>query len=122
MAAVNTLVSPNNGQVINVSDTAQITADILQLNSPFGTAFQQKLQYAGPDDVPRLLDEVLQSPAGEQFDSLLMRYNALIVLLRTAVQMTVRNSPDADEKDIAAQLSSQFNILAAAASRESSKS
>ncbi|MBO4837067.1 MAG: helix-turn-helix domain-containing protein [Clostridia bacterium] len=107
------------GQVINVSDTAQITADILQLNSPFGTAFQQKLQYAGPDDVPRLLDEVLQSPAGEQFDSLLMRYNALIVLLRTAVQMTVRNSPDADEKDIAAQLSSQFNILAAAGSRES---
>ena len=46
-----------------------------------------------------------------------MRYNALIALVRVAVQMIARANPEADEKDIAAQLSSQYDILAAAGSK-----
>lgn len=107
------------GQVINVSDTAQITADFMLLASPFGEEFQQKLQFADTRDVPRLLDEVLLSPAGEQFDSMLMRYNALIALMKISVRMTARQTPDADEKDVAARLSGEFDILSAAGSRES---
>lgn len=107
------------GQVINVNDTAQITADILQLNSPFGEEFQQKLQLADPQDVPRLLEEVMLSPGGERFDSVLMRYNALIALVKIAVSMIARCSPEADEKDIAARLSGEFDILSAAGGRDS---
>lgn len=107
------------GQVINVSDTAQVTTDIIQMDSPFGAEFQQKLQYAEAADVPRMLDEALAPPLGDQFDSMLMRYNALISLMKIAVRMTAKNSPEADEKDIAAQLSGEFDILSAAGSRGS---
>ena len=105
------------GQVINVSDTAQVSANIIQQNSPFGDGFRQKLQYADAKDAQKLLDEVFASPANEQFNSRLMRYNALIALVKIAVQMTARANPDADEKDIAAELSSQYDLLAAAGSK-----
>ncbi|MBQ6509378.1 MAG: helix-turn-helix domain-containing protein [Flexilinea sp.] len=105
------------GQVINVSDTAQVSANIIQQNSLFGDEFRQKLQYADPGDAEKLLDEVFKSPANEQLNSRLMRYNALIALVKITVQMIARANPDADEKDIAAQLSSQYDILAAAGSK-----
>ena len=106
------------GQVINVSDTAQVTADIVQFTGPFGEEFQQKLLYAAPEEAPALLSEVLDGPEGEQFESLLMRYYALIDLLKMAVQMIARSTPEADEKDIAAQLSAEYDIFAASSSVE----
>ena len=46
-----------------------------------------------------------------------MRYNALIALVKIAVQMIARVHPEADEKDIAAELSSQYDILKGADSK-----
>lgn len=106
------------GQVINVSDTAQITADIVKFNGAFGDKFQQRLLKAGPQDVPDMLDQVLSGPEGGQFDSMLMRYYALIDLMKMAVQITARHTPGADEKDIAARLSGDFDIFAASGDRE----
>ena len=107
------------GQVVNVSDAAQVTADIVQFTGPFGDEFQQRLAYAAPDDVPGMLDQVLSSPAGDQLQSMLMRYYALIDLLKMAVQVMARATPAADERDIAAQLSSQYDILASSAQYDS---
>ena len=107
------------GQVLNAADTAQLTADIVQLNNPFGEAFRQKLQSAGPEDAPALIEEALASPEGGQMDSVLMRYNALIGLMRLSVRMMARCSPGADEKEIAARLSGEYDILSAAGSRAS---
>ena len=106
------------GQVINAGDTAQITADIVQFTGPFGEDFQQKLARAGAQDVPELLESVFSSPEGAQFDSMLMRYYALIDLMKIAVQITARATPGADEKDIAARISGKFDIFAASGSRE----
>ena len=105
------------GQVINVSDTAQVSANIFRQNTPFYEAFKEKIQNSESNDADAVLDEIFHSPAGEQFNSRLMRYNALIALVRVAVQMIARANPEADEKDIAAQLSSQYDILAAAGSK-----
>lgn len=107
------------GQVINVSDTAQIAADIVNFNGAFGEKFQQRLDRASVQDVPALLDEVLSGPEGDQFDSMLMRYYALIDLMKLAVQRTARHTPGMDEKDAAAQISSEYNIFAASGDRES---
>ncbi len=104
------------GQVINVNDTAQLAANIMTYNSPFGEDFRQKLQYADSRDVPAMLDEVMASPAGEQLNSRLFRYSALITLVRICIQMIAKSEPDMDEKDIAARLSSRFDILSAAGS------
>ena len=107
------------GQVINVNDTAQLAANVMVYNSPFGDEFRQKLQYADAGGVPAMLDEVMSSPAGEQLNSRLFRYSALITLVRICIQMIARSEPDADEKDIAARLSSRFDILSAAGSKNS---
>lgn len=112
-----TLSSVAAGQVINVSDTAQLSANVIRQNSPFGEEFRQKLQYADQEQGDSLLEEVFRSDAGEQFNSRLMRYNALIDLVKIAVQLTARANPDTDEKDIASELSSRFDILKAAGSR-----
>ena len=101
------------GQVINVSDTAQVTAEIVQFSGPFGEAFQEKLMRAGAQDVPGLLDEALSSPEGKQFDSMLMRYYSLIDLMKMAVQIIARHTPGAEEKDIAARLSAENDIFSA---------
>ena len=111
-----TLSSIAAGQVINVSDTAQVSADMIRQNSPFGDEFRQKLQYADAEEADRLLEDVFRSDAGEQFNSRLMRYNALIDLVKIAVQMTAYANPGADKKDIAAELSSNFDIINAAGS------
>ena len=107
------------GQVINVSDTAQVAANMLQQDTPFGEEFRQKLQFADPRDAEKILDEVFLSASGGQFDSTLMRYNALIALVKITVQMIRRADPGADEKDIAVQLSSQLDILKAAENKNS---
>ena len=39
------------GQVVNVSDTAQITADIVHFNGPFGEGFRQRLLRCSPRKV-----------------------------------------------------------------------
>ena len=105
------------GQVINVSDTAQVSANIFRQNTPFYESFRQKIQNSDAKDADVILNEIFHSPSGEQFDSRLMRYNALIALVKIAVQMIARAHPEADEKDIAAELSSQYDILKGADSK-----
>ena len=106
------------GQVLNVSDTAQISANIIRQNTPFYDSFKQKIRdFDQRKDADEFLNEIFQSPADEQFNSRLMRYNALIALVKIAVQMIASANPDVDEKDIAAELSSRFDILNAAGSK-----
>ena len=106
------------GQVINVSDAAQIAADIAVSSGPFGGDFQQRLERASVQDVPALLDEVLSGPGSDQFDSMLMRYYALIDVMKIAIQWMVRHTPGMDEKDAAAQMSGEYNIFTASGDRE----
>ena len=112
-----TVSSVATGQVINVSDTAQVSAEMIQQSTPFFSIFRERMQNAEACDADAILDEIMRSPVGEQLNSRLMRYNALIALVRITVQMIVRANPEADEKDIAVQLSSQFDILKAAGSK-----
>ena len=107
------------GQVVDVNDTAQIAADMLELGNPFGEDFRQKLMKAAAADVPALVDEVLESPEGNRFGSTLMRYYALIDLLKLAAAQLSRTTPGMDAKDIAARLSQQHDIFAASGRRES---
>ena len=106
------------GQVINVSDTAQITADIVQFNGLFSQDFQQRVQCVTPQEVPALLDETLSGPEGAQFDSMLMRYYALIDILKIAVHIIARSTPGTNSKDIAARLSERYDVFAASGNRK----
>ena len=106
------------GQVINVNDTAQLTADIFRPESPFGEEFQQKLKRADPEDAEQLLGELLISSDGRGFDSTFVRYNGLLTLMRLAVQKIARSHPGTDEKDIAAELSNRYDIVSAAGSKK----
>ena len=113
------VVSAAPGQVINAGDTAQVTADIVQFSGPFGEAFQQRLQFASPQEAPALLREVLEKD-GSPFDSMLMRYSALIDLMKIATRLTAQ-ALGIDEKDAAAQLSAEFDVFSASGTLESFK-
>ena len=101
------------GQVVDVNDSAQIAAEMIELGDPFGGEFQQKLQSTAARDVPALVDEVLASPEGSRFNSMLMRYYALIDILKMTVEQIARNTPGVDAKDIATKLSGEHDIFAA---------
>ena len=96
---------------------SQVTADLVAYRGVFGEDFLQKLQYASPGEVPALLDEVMAG-SGSPFDSLLMRYNALIELMRVAVQMVSRGLPEAEQREVVAQISGEVDLLGAAARKE----
>ncbi|MDR0928249.1 MAG: response regulator [Oscillospiraceae bacterium] len=110
--------SPLAGQVVDVNDTAQITADIVSFSSPFGEAFQQKLLYATEQDVPALLAAYLGGANANQFGSMLFRYYTLVDLLKIAVQIVSGADAAADPKDIAARFSAEYDIFAASSRRE----
>ncbi len=107
------------GQVVDVNDTAQIAVEMIELGDPFGQEFQQKLQHAAAGDVPRLVDEVLDSPEGSRFASMLMRYYALLDLLKMTAQQIARATPGVDMKDVATKLSDRHDIFAASGRKES---
>ena len=103
------------GQVVDVNDAAQIVAEMIGLSDPFGEGFQQRLLHAATQDVPALVDEVLAGPEGGQFGSVLMRYYALIDILRITVQRLAKATPGVEVKDIATRLSNEYDIIAASA-------
>lgn len=107
------------GQVIDVNDTAQLMAEIVEISGPFGEVFKKKLQYASAQEIPQLVDEVIDGPSGSQFASMLMRYYALIDVLKMAVQMIAHVTPALNQKDVAAELSAEFDLFAASGRRES---
>ena len=107
------------GRVLDVNDTAQITAEIAEFSGPFGKEFQQKLQYAASSQmITELVDEVLNGPSGNQFDSVLMRYYALMDVLKMTVRMIAKATPGVDPLDIATRLSNRHDIFAASEKRE----
>ncbi len=106
------------GQVVDVNDTVQIAAGVVEQGNPFGDALWQKLQHTSAKDVPQLVDEVLEGPEGGQFNSMLMRYYTLIDLLKVTVQQVTRSTPGVDAKDIATKLSAQHDIFAASGRKE----
>ena len=104
------------GQVVDVSDAAQISAEMIELGDPFGPAFQQKLQRIAIQDIPQLVGEALDSPEGNRFGSTLMRYYALIDLLKMTVEQIVKAQPGLDAKDVATQLSAEYDVMTASGS------
>ena len=113
------------GHLITVNDASQIVAEMIELGEPFGQAFQQKLQRVGAGEVEALVDEVLRSPEGSRFGSTLMRYYALVDLLKMTVEQVVKagqasgEEPAPDIKDVATRLSAEYDVMAASASLES---
>ena len=106
----------SSGQVVDVSDAAQIAAEMIELGDPFGPQFQTRLQQTSGADVPALVDEVLGSPEGNRFNSALMRYYALIDLLKMTAQQAVKGNPALDIKDVAARLSERYDVMMASGS------
>ena len=111
--------SVSAGQVIDVNDTAQITADIVSFSGPFGEAFKQQLLYATVDDAPKLLHDYLHGDNADQFNSMLFRYYTLVDMLKIAVQIVSTAKSGIDPKDIAARFSAEYDIFQASAHRDS---
>jgi len=107
-----------SGQVISVGDTSRLTADFLSFSSPFGGDFPHKLMAATQEDVPDLLKECLRDDATHPLGSALMRYYALIDLLKLTGSLISQSRPETDPKDVLAQLSQEYDFFAAAESFE----
>lgn len=108
------LVAP--GTVTDAGDPSQLVADYMNFDTPFGEGFRARLMSIQPEEAEQLLDSILQGPNREQFGSVLMRYYALLEIMKVTVKMIASVTPGADERDIAAGLSEEFEITAAAGS------
>ncbi len=102
------------GLVADVNDTKQLALNAVALGDPFGEEFRNRLKYASVQEVPQMVDEVLNSPEGNKFGSVLMRYYTLIEIFKMTVVQMERSIPKCDLEDIALKLSSQYDIFAAA--------
>ena len=105
------------GKVINMNDPSPVPPEITRLESPFGEDFQKRLQYADPEDVPALIDERLNAPDGDQFESMLVRYNALLSVVRTAACLVPRSQSSESGRETMADITRQFDLTAASGSK-----
>lgn len=106
------------GQVIDINDTAQITAGVVSFGSSFGDMCGQKLLYASLEDVPAVLSAFWHGEDQSKFGSMMYRYYTLVDILKTAIQIVSAAMPGVDKKDIAAQLGGAYDIFAASARRD----
>lgn len=106
------------GRIVDAGDTVQLVAESAGLSVPTENDFYQKLKYMAPDDVPAFLDDMLNGPESDKYDSMLIRYHTLIKILKTAVQIIQDANPEADRKDVAQKLSESADIFTASGSRE----
>ncbi|MBO2517034.1 MAG: hypothetical protein CW338_07145 [Clostridiales bacterium] len=106
------------GRVLDAGDTAQLVAESADYNEPTEVDFLHELKRMSPDDVPGMLDRMLNGPEREQYDSMLVRYHTLIRMLKASVQVILDATPEADRKDIAEKLSESSDIFSASGSRE----
>ncbi len=107
------------GRVINLNDATPDHTDILDRESPFGKAFQEKLLFADPDDVPSLVDEALQGEGNGPFESMLIRYQTLVSVLQTAAEMACGSASPERLRAWTDEIAGQFDLLAAAGSKSS---
>ena len=105
-----------SGQIINVNDTARITADIIQFKGPLKEDFLKKLSYASVSDAQELLEELLSGEDREQYGSTLIRYHVLVALLRLAVSSMSEPAGSGSGKDAADRLSEKYDIFRSSAS------
>lgn len=103
------------GQFIDVNDAVQVTADILTADTAVMGGYRSRLQHLHREEVPALVEEML---SGNQYETMLARYYTLIDLMKLAIQFIAKKQPAADSRDIAAELSSRFDLSAAAAKKD----
>ncbi len=111
-------VALSPGRIVDANDTAQITENILDLSTPLAVDYKEKLLALTEADAPAFFRDTLCGGDPARFDSVLMRYSALIDLLKITVQLTLDADPGADAKDISAQMCSQYDILTASGRRD----
>lgn len=104
------------GKILNLSDSDGGLSDLLAIESPFGSTFQKKLQEASEDAIPALVDEALQAPGNNQYNSMLLRYQTLLSVARTAACLMTGHQSSPAEEAALEQLRKAFNLQAAAES------
>ena len=102
------------GIIIDIDDAVQLTEGIVRSTDIFGDAFRRRVGEASAQEVPALLDEVLQDPAtAQRLEGKQQRYYALISILRIALSILSQSMPGTDTRDIASELCSRFDIISA---------
>lgn len=106
------------GQVIDGEDTAALTDYLLMENGPFDPAFQQKLLSCSPEGVDALVEAYLQGEGASKFSSVLIRYYALVDVVKLAVQLRLRTEPDLTSQLVLGEMGKQHDLYAAASTRK----
>lgn len=106
------------GRVLDAGDTAQLVAESVDYNVPTEVDFLNQLKRMTADEVPGMLDRMMNGPDKEQYDSMLGRYHTLIKILKASVQVILDATPEADRKDVAQELSESTDIFSSAESRD----
>lgn len=101
------------GRIISTDDAASITVDIVQFNGPFGSDLYHKIKYAETDSPEEILESILAELDREQFGSTLIRYNALIQLLKVVVHIMSTETDGGNEQNFVDGFVRDHNVFAA---------
>ena len=111
------------GTVIDINDAVQLTENIIRSADVFGDSFRRRISEAGPQEVPAILDEFMSDPAvSVRLEGKQQRYYALISLVKIALSILSQSMPGTDARDIASELCSRYDIIAASRKTETFRS
>lgn len=115
---MNKAESDFTGRIVDAGDSSQLIAEAADHSMPLGDDFVRKLKLTAAEDVPQLISSMMNSADQNRFDSMLIRYQTLLGLMKLSVQMVTESDPDTDRKDIAQKLSESADILSASGNRK----
>lgn len=111
------------GTVIDIGDAVQLTENIIRSTDVFGEPFRRKILEASAQDVPAIMEKVLNEPeTANRLEGKQQRYYALISILKIALSILGQSMPGTDSRDIASELCSRYDIIAASRKPETFRS
>lgn len=102
------------GTVIDIGDAVQLTENIIRSGDTFGELFRHRIVDASAEEVPAIMEEVLKDPqTASRLEGKQQRYYALVSILKISLSILAQSMPGTDSRDIASELCSRYDIIAA---------
>lgn len=111
------------GTVIDIGDAVQLTENIIRSGDTFGESFRHRIAEASAEEVPAILEEVLKDPqTASRLEGKQQRYYALVSILKISLSILAQSMPGTDSRDIASELCSRYDIIAASRRQDTFRS
>jgi len=105
------------GRIFGVGDLrGDVEGGASRLEELFNADLEGKLKFAGPADVPLLVEELMKNAAGEEVQGMLYRHYVLMDLTASAMRILKGLNPSLDRSELSGEFADRDRVVTSAVS------